>query len=57
MKPESRAALCIVVLALLIAGLIIVEKYWDCRLKQHLSERECFRAEVMFQLSMRSYDR
>jgi hypothetical protein len=48
MRANNRlAAFYLVVLALLIGGIIMVEKYFDCRLKQHLSEGECFRREVI----------
>jgi hypothetical protein len=48
MRGNNRLAMFyLVVLALLIGGIIMVEKYWDCRLKQHLSEGECFRREVI----------
>jgi hypothetical protein len=48
MSANNRLAkFYLVVLALLIGGIIMVDKYWDCRLKQHLSEGECFRREVI----------
>jgi hypothetical protein len=48
MRANNRlAAFYLVVMALLIGGIIMVEKYFDCRLKQHLSEGECFRREVI----------
>jgi hypothetical protein len=40
MKADSRLAVfCLIVLAILIAG-IMVEKFWDCRLKGR-SEQAC----------------
>jgi len=41
MKADSRLAVfCLVCFAILIAG-IMVEKYWDCRLRTKLSQNEC----------------
>jgi hypothetical protein len=41
MKAENRFAIfCLVVLAVLTAG-VMLEKFWDCRLKQHLSATLC----------------
>ena len=41
MKTDSRFALLLLaVLAIVIAG-IMVETYWDCRLRRGLSMREC----------------
>jgi hypothetical protein len=41
MKADQRLAVfCLVVLAILIAG-IMVEKFWDCRLTKGLSESDC----------------
>jgi hypothetical protein len=41
MKSDNRLAVfCLIVLAILIAG-IMVEKFWDCRLHKGLSEWAC----------------
>ncbi|SFM17176.1 hypothetical protein SAMN03159423_5771 [Bradyrhizobium sp. NFR13] len=41
MKADSLLAVfCLVCFAILIAG-IMVEKYWDCRVRTKLSQNEC----------------
>jgi hypothetical protein len=48
MKADQRVAVfCLVVLAVLIAG-IMVEKFWDCRLTKGLSESACLFTPVPY---------
>jgi hypothetical protein len=41
MRTENIVALLVLVVIAVLVAACMVETYWDCRLVQHKSEREC----------------